>query len=54
MPVRWSCRTGICHTCETALLSGHVEYAPQPLEPPAGGSALICCSTPPADVVLDM
>ncbi|MFJ2628703.1 2Fe-2S iron-sulfur cluster-binding protein [Streptomyces sp. NPDC087532] len=34
VPVRWSCRTGICHTCETALLSGHVEYAPQPLEPP--------------------
>ncbi|MFD7588637.1 MOSC domain-containing protein [Kitasatospora sp. NPDC059811] len=54
VPVRWSCRTGICHTCETALLSGHVDYAPQPLEPPATGSALICCSTPPADVVLDM
>ncbi|WP_035805008.1 MOSC and FAD-binding oxidoreductase domain-containing protein [Kitasatospora mediocidica] len=54
VPVRWSCRTGICHTCETAVLSGQVAYSPQPLELPAEGSALICCSTPPADVVLDM
>ena len=22
VPVRWSCRTGVCHTCETGLLSG--------------------------------
>ncbi|MFC9530235.1 MOSC domain-containing protein [Streptomyces sp. NPDC056975] len=58
VPVRWSCRTGVCHTCETALLSGHVDYSPEPVDLPAEGSALICCSTPPADapadVVLDM
>ena len=24
VPVRWSCRTGVCHTCETALLAGRV------------------------------
>ena len=54
VPVRWSCRTGVCHTCETALLSGRVGYAPQPVDPPAEGSALICCSTPSADVVLDL
>ena len=54
VPVRWSCRTGVCHTCETALLSGRVDYSPEPVEPPAEGSALICCSTPPADLVLDM
>ena len=54
VPVRWSCRTGVCHTCETALLAGHVDYSPAPVEPPAEGSALICCSTPPADLVLDI
>ncbi|MEZ0111153.1 ferredoxin-NADP reductase/MOSC domain-containing protein YiiM/ferredoxin [Catenulispora sp. EB89] len=54
VPVRWSCRTGVCHTCETALVTGRVDYAPEPLEPPARGSVLICCSTPPDDVVLDM
>ncbi|WP_329560443.1 MOSC and FAD-binding oxidoreductase domain-containing protein [Kitasatospora sp. NBC_01266] len=54
VPVRWACRTGVCRTCETALLAGQVEYAPQPVELPAEGDALICCSTPPADVVLDL
>jgi ferredoxin-NADP reductase/MOSC domain-containing protein YiiM/ferredoxin len=54
VPVRWSCRTGVCHNCETALISGTVEYDPDPVEPPAGGSALICCSRPHEDVVLDL
>jgi ferredoxin-NADP reductase/MOSC domain-containing protein YiiM len=54
VPVRWSCRTGVCHTCETALLSGNVEYAPDPVEEPAEGSALICCSHPREDTVLDL
>src|SRR3984957_4858568 len=53
-PVRWSCRTGVCHTCETALLSGTVGYSPDPVEEPAGGSALICCSQPRGDLVLDL
>jgi ferredoxin len=54
VPVRWSCRTGVCHTCETAFVTGHVEYSPEPVEPPAEGSVLICCSTPTADIVLEM
>jgi ferredoxin-NADP reductase/MOSC domain-containing protein YiiM/ferredoxin len=54
VPVRWSCRTGVCHTCETTLIAGDVEYSPDPVEPPAQGSALICCSQPRADVVLDL
>jgi ferredoxin-NADP reductase/MOSC domain-containing protein YiiM len=41
VPVRWSCRTG-------------VDYDPDPVEPPADGSVLICCSRPHADVVLDL
>jgi ferredoxin-NADP reductase/MOSC domain-containing protein YiiM len=54
VPVRWSCRTGVCHNCETALISGTVEYDPDPVEPPADGSALICCSRPRENVVLDL
>ena len=54
VPTRWSCRTGVCHTCTTPLLSGAVSYAPDPLEPPADGEVLICCAQPSADVVLDM
>jgi ferredoxin-NADP reductase/MOSC domain-containing protein YiiM/ferredoxin len=54
VPARWSCRTGVCHTCVTPLLSGGVSYSPDPLEPPADGEVLICCARPDADVVLDM
>ena len=54
VPVRWSCRTGVCHTCETTLIAGDLEYNPEPVEPPADGSALICCSQPRDDVVLDL
>jgi ferredoxin-NADP reductase/MOSC domain-containing protein YiiM/ferredoxin len=54
VPVRWSCRTGVCHTCETTLIAGDLDYRPDPVEPPADGSALICCSQPRDDVVLDL
>jgi ferredoxin-NADP reductase/MOSC domain-containing protein YiiM len=54
VPTRWSCRTGVCHTCITPLLSGGITYSPDPLEPPADGQVLICCSRPDTDIVLDM
>jgi ferredoxin-NADP reductase/MOSC domain-containing protein YiiM len=54
VPVRWSCRTGVCHTCETSLLSGTVSYAPDPVDEPAAGDALICCSQPRGDLTLDL
>ena len=54
VPVRFSCRSGVCHTCETGLVSGQVSYRPDPLEPPAPGSALICCSQPGGEVTLDL
>ena len=54
VPVRWSCRTGVCHSCETTLIAGKLNYSPDPVEPPADGSALICCSQPRDDVVLDL
>jgi len=54
VPVRWSCRTGVCHTCESGLVSGSVGYGPEPLESPADGNLLVCCSRPLADVVVDL
>jgi ferredoxin-NADP reductase len=54
VPVRWSCRTGVCHTCESGLVSGAVVYGPEPLEKPAGGNLLTCCSQPIRDVVIDL
>jgi ferredoxin-NADP reductase/MOSC domain-containing protein YiiM len=54
IPARWACRTGVCHTCVTPLLSGGVTYSPDPLQPPADGQVLICCARPRTDIVLDM
>jgi ferredoxin-NADP reductase/MOSC domain-containing protein YiiM/ferredoxin len=54
VPVRWSCRSGVCHTCMTGLIGGSVTYNPEPLERPAPGNALICCSQPNEGVTLDL
>jgi ferredoxin-NADP reductase/MOSC domain-containing protein YiiM len=54
VPVRWACRSGVCHNCESGLVSGTVAYDPQPLDQPADGNLLICCSRPVRDVVLDL
>jgi ferredoxin-NADP reductase len=54
VPVRWSCRTGVCHNCESGLVSGAVVYAPEPLDKPADGNLLVCCSQPIRDVVIDL
>jgi ferredoxin-NADP reductase/MOSC domain-containing protein YiiM len=54
VPVHWSCRTGVCHSCEVGLIGGSVTYDPDPLDPPASGNLLICCSRPSVDVVIDL
>lgn len=54
VPTRWSCRSGVCHTCETGLVAGAVAYQPQPIDLPASGSVLICCTQPQGDVVIDL
>jgi len=54
VPVRWACRTGVCHNCESGLVSGTIAYDPEPLDKPADGNLLICCSRPSGDVVVDL
>lgn len=54
VPVRWSCRAGVCHSCESGLVSGTVTYRPEPLDGPADGNLLLCCAQPAGDVVLDL
>jgi ferredoxin-NADP reductase/MOSC domain-containing protein YiiM len=53
IPVRWSCRAGVCHNCETGLVAGSVDYDPIPLDAPAPGNLLLCCGRPRGDVVID-
>jgi ferredoxin-NADP reductase/MOSC domain-containing protein YiiM/ferredoxin len=54
VPVKWSCRTGVCHTCETGLISGSVSYQIEPIEPAADGNVLLCCCKPNEGVALDL
>jgi ferredoxin-NADP reductase/MOSC domain-containing protein YiiM/ferredoxin len=54
VPAQWSCRTGVCHTCECALIGGEVEYDPDPLEAPQKGNLLICCSRPRTELQIDL
>ncbi len=54
VPTQWSCRTGVCHTCVTAVLSGEASYETPPLEPPGDGELLICSARPTMDLVLDL
>jgi ferredoxin-NADP reductase/predicted pyridoxine 5'-phosphate oxidase superfamily flavin-nucleotide-binding protein len=57
----YSCRSGICGTCETSVESGQVAYTNPPLVAPPANTALICCSyptnppgNPDQDLVLDL
>jgi ferredoxin-NADP reductase/MOSC domain-containing protein YiiM len=54
VPVKWSCRSGVCHTCECGLVEGSLTYSPEPLDPPSDDNALICCSMPVGDIQLDL
>jgi len=39
---------------ETENVSGAVVYGPEPLDKPADGNLLVCCSQPIGDVVIDL
>jgi ferredoxin len=54
IPVRWACRVGVCHTCESGLIGGDIDYSPEPLDRPVEGKALICCAIPKSETELDL
>jgi len=54
VPTQWSCRSGVCHTCVTSLLSGHASYSTPPLDPPGENELLICSALPTTDLVIDL
>jgi ferredoxin-NADP reductase/MOSC domain-containing protein YiiM len=54
VPVRWSCRTGVCHNCECAVVDGEFEYKIEPVDRPPHGRTLLCCAVPKSDVVLEL
>ena len=54
VPTQWSCRTGVCHTCATAVLSGEASYQTAPLEAPGDDELLICSARPTVDLVIDL
>jgi ferredoxin-NADP reductase/MOSC domain-containing protein YiiM len=52
--VDWSCRAGVCHRCESALVDGDVSYVADPLDEPAPGNVLLCSTCPVGPVTLDL
>jgi ferredoxin-NADP reductase len=54
VPTRWACRSGVCHTCLTPVLSGEFDYDPAPLEAPGPGQVLLCCARPSTALVIDL
>jgi 2Fe-2S iron-sulfur cluster binding domain len=54
VPVRWSCRTGVCQSCECAVVDGELEYVIGPVDRPPEGRTLLCCAVPKSDVVLEL
>jgi ferredoxin len=54
VPVGFGCRHGVCHNCESGLVAGAVAYDTEPLEQPADGRVLVCCSRPTSELALDL
>jgi len=54
VPTRFSCRSGVCHVCETGVVAGTTTYVQTPLEPPSKSAVLICSAAPASDLVLDL
>jgi ferredoxin-NADP reductase/MOSC domain-containing protein YiiM len=54
VPADWSCRTGVCHRCESGLITGAIEYDPEPLDDPGPGQVLLCSARPQGPVTIDL
>ncbi|MGF1671324.1 MAG: FAD-binding oxidoreductase [Balneolaceae bacterium] len=50
----FDCRMGSCTTCESELISGEVDYEPEPFVEVEDGRVLICCARPKSDVKIDL
>lgn len=50
----FSCRAGICGTCEQGLVAGEVDYFEEPLDDVPQRRVLLCCTKPKTSVVLDL
>lgn len=50
----YSCRQGICGTCECKLQEGEVEYDQDPIADVESGSILICISRPKTALVIEV
>jgi ferredoxin len=50
----FSCRSGICHSCQYELSEGEVDYTFEPLDPPYPGQVLLCCARPGSNLVIDV
>lgn len=50
----FSCRAGVCGTCEQGLVSGEVDYFEEPLDEIANDRVLLCCTRPKSSIVLDL
>jgi ferredoxin-NADP reductase/MOSC domain-containing protein YiiM/ferredoxin len=54
VPTRFSCRSGVCHTCVTPVIDGEARYNQHPLNMPPAGTVLICVAQPSEGLVLDL
>ena len=50
----FSCRAGVCGTCEQGLVSGEVDYFEEPLDVMPKDRVLLCCTRPKSSLVLDL
>ena len=50
----FSCRAGVCGTCEQGLVSGEVDYFEEPLDEMPDDRVLLCCTRPKSSIVLDL
>jgi len=50
----YSCRSGLCGSCATRIVTGEVVYPNPSLAQPRSGEALICCARPGSELVLDL
>jgi hypothetical protein len=51
--LQFGCRQGNCTACQQPLLEGQIEYPDGHGGEPDDGNALLCCSVPKTDVVID-